>query len=194
MWKRTRVGSGDQKFEVKYGLLFCLLKSGSNWTILNHSANLPASPFLHLSISFFIYHFTLSPVFSFALIPFSPFLFTLSLKLDLINLINMINFVTLLKLWPADQFLSIRRAEGKKGKPWRPLQFSIKLDISAVIWNVGQVPSKLSVWEIKNCEKTGERKKNQKRNHCTMQLSIEIRDSKFLKSKGPVFTQFCSKF
>ena len=30
--------------------------------------------------------------------------------------------------------------------------------------------------------------------HCTMQLSIEIRDSKIWKSKGPVFTQFCSKF
>ena len=29
---------------------------------------------------------------------------------------------------------------------------------------------------------------------CTMQLSIEIRDSKIWKSKGPVFTQFCSKF
>ena len=30
--------------------------------------------------------------------------------------------------------------------------------------------------------------------HCTMQLSIEIGESKIFKSKGPVFTQFCSKF
>ena len=29
---------------------------------------------------------------------------------------------------------------------------------------------------------------------CTMQLSIEIGESKIFKSKGPVFTQFCSKF
>ena len=31
-------------------------------------------------------------------------------------------------------------------------------------------------------------------NDCTMQLSIEIGESKIFKSKGPVFTQFCSKF
>ena len=29
---------------------------------------------------------------------------------------------------------------------------------------------------------------------CTMQLSIEIGESKIFKSKGPVLTQFCSKF
>ena len=31
-------------------------------------------------------------------------------------------------------------------------------------------------------------------NQCTMQLSIEIGRSKIWKSKGPVLTQFCSKF
>ena len=47
-----------------------------------------------------------------------------------------------------------------------------------------------TVWvEILNAQKCGVWKQQ-----CTMQLSIEIGESKIFKSKGPVFTQFCSKF